>query len=250
MKTSLLSIITAMTLSGCVVYVGNGHAGDLEQTQRTLTLDAGELKQLVADTGAGKLDIIGEAGRNEVSLVADIYYYDEDDIRLTLQRSGSKAVLEAGFTSNNYSGNSPYIDLTVRVPAHFSLKLDDGSGDTTIRNLKGDLDIEDGSGNLTIEGGNNAVVEDGSGELRISAITGKLVVDDGSGNLYISDVKGDVTIDDGSGNLSVRNVGGMVTIDDGSGNIEVDGAGGLTILDSGSGGLKINAVSGPVKIDD
>lgn len=251
MKTSLLSIATALTLSGCVIYVGNGHAGDLQQTQRTLTLDAQELKQLVADTGAGKLDLIGEAGRNEVSLVADIYYYDEADIRLTLQRSGSKAVLEAGFDGNNfYSGNSPYIDLTVRVPAHFALKLDDGSGDTAIRNLQGDLDVEDGSGGLTIEGGNNVVVEDGSGELRISAITGKLVVDDGSGNLYINDVKGDVSIDDGSGNLTVRNVGGMVTIDDGSGNIEVDGAGGLTIVDSGSGGLKINAVSGPVKIAD
>ena len=164
--------------------------------------------------------------------------------------SGSNAKLEAGFDDAFYSGNSPYIDLQVKVPARFDLQLDDGSGDTDIRGLKGDLQITDGSGDLHIRGGNNARITDGSGALSVRQLTGSLQLEDGSGELLIEDIAGDVTVDDGSGDLTIRAVGGVVTIDDGSGDIDVDGAGGLTIVDSGSGGLKLNAINGPVNIDD
>ncbi|MEH8018409.1 DUF4097 domain-containing protein [Rheinheimera muenzenbergensis] len=250
MKTSILTIATATLLSGCVIYVGNGHAGDLQHEERKLAVNAVDLQQLVADTGAGKLAIHGEAGRDTVELVANIYYYDAADIRLSLQSRGKAAVLEAGFSQSFYQGNSPYIDLVVKVPAQFGLKLDDGSGDSTISGLQGDLDIEDGSGELRVEGGNNANIKDGSGELTVSQLTGSLRVEDGSGSLQIKNIAGDVTVDDGSGDLTVRAVAGKVTIDDGSGDIEIDGAGSLTIVDSGSGGLKLNAIAGAVQIND
>ena len=40
MKLSLLSLSAALLLSGCVIYVGNGHANDLQYEQRTLALSA------------------------------------------------------------------------------------------------------------------------------------------------------------------------------------------------------------------
>lgn len=232
MKTGILSIAAATLLSGCVIYVGNGHAGDRLHEERTLNLSAANLDHLVADTGAGKLQIICEEGRDVIELQANIYYYNSEDIRLSLVRRGNDAVLEAGFASSFNSGNSPYIDLIVRVPAQLALTLEDGSGDTDIRGLQGDLNIEDGSGDLRISGGNNAKVTDGSGDLYIEKLSGNLILEDGSGDLIISEIAG------------------IVTIDDGSGDINVDGAGGLTILESGSGGLKINAINGPVQIND
>ncbi|WP_240220166.1 DUF4097 family beta strand repeat-containing protein [Rheinheimera hassiensis] len=250
MKSTVITVLAAGLLSGCVIYVGNGHAGDLQHEERKLTLNAASLKQLQADTGAGKLDIIGEAGRSEIEMVANIYYYKADDIRLSLTTSGNSAVLEAGFEKSFYNGNSPYIDVLIKVPEHFGLTLDDGSGDTGINGLQGDLQVDDGSGDLRINGGANVKVEDGSGNLLIEQVSGKLTVDDGSGDLIIRQVAGNVTIEDGSGDIVVNEVGGVVTIDDGSGDINVDGAGGLTILDSGSGGLKLNAINGPVKIND
>jgi len=250
MKTGILSIAAATLLSGCVIYVGNGHADDLQYEDRQLSLSAASLKQLVADTGAGKLEIIGEEGRDTIDLQASIYYYDSEDIRLSLISRGNDAVLEAGFANSFYNGNSPYIDLVVKVPARLALTLDDGSGDIEIRSLTGDLNIEDGSGDLRVSGGNNANVVDGSGELYISQLSGNLVLEDGSGDVQIRNVQGAVTIEDGSGDVVISNIGGVVTIDDGSGDINIDGAGGLTIVDSGSGGLKINAINGPVKIND
>jgi DUF4097 and DUF4098 domain-containing protein YvlB len=250
MKTTILTLSAAVLLSGCVVYVGKGHAKDLLHQERTLSLDAATLQQLSANTGAGKLDIIGEENRTAIELVAHIYYYDADDIRLSLQSRGDTAVLDATFASGMHYGNSPYIDMVVKVPARFGLSLNDGSGDTDIRGLRGNLDIEDGSGDLHIDGGANATVEDGSGSLVISQLSGQLRLDDGSGDITISHVTGDVSIDDGSGEILVSAVGGMVTIDDGSGDINVNGAGGLKILNGGSGALKINAINGPVHIND
>jgi DUF4097 and DUF4098 domain-containing protein YvlB len=250
MKTSILTLTAAAMLSGCVVYVGNSHAKDLQHEERKLALNAAALQQLIADTGAGQLDIIGEESRTEIEVVANIYYYNADDIRLSLQRRGDDAVLEATFDKMFHHGNSPYIDVVVKVPARFSLKLDDGSGNTDIRGLQGNLHIEDGSGDLRIAGGGDATVQDGSGSLEISALTGRLVLDDGSGDISIRDVGKDVSIEDGSGDMMVRNVGGIVTIEDGSGDINVNTAGGLTILNDGSGGLNINAINGPVQISD
>ncbi|MAD73652.1 MAG: hypothetical protein CML20_02410 [Rheinheimera sp.] len=250
MKTGILSIAAATLLSGCVIYVGNGHAGDRQHEQRNLTLDAINLSELVADTGAGKLEIIGEEGRQTIDLQASIYYYDSEDIRLSLVSSGNDAVLEAGFANSFTSGNSPYMDVVVKVPARLALTLEDGSGDAEIRGLQGNLNIEDGSGNLTIEGGNNAKVVDGSGDLYISQLRGNLTLEDGSGSAYVENIQGKVTVEDGSGDLQISQIGGLVTIDDGSGDINVDGAGGLTILDGGSGSLNINAINGPVNIND
>ncbi|WP_213999209.1 DUF4097 family beta strand repeat-containing protein [Arsukibacterium sp.] len=250
MKSEILSITAAVLLSGCVIYVGNGHAGDRLHEERSLSLSGADISQLVADTGAGKLEIIGEEGRELIELQASIHYYDSEDIRLSLVRRGNDAVLEAGFASGVYNGNSPYIDVVVKVPARLALTLDEGSGDTDIRGLTGDLTIEDGSGTLRIQGGNNANITDGSGNLFISQLSGSLVVEDGSGDTDIRQVQGRVTVEDGSGDLNISDIGGVVTIDDGSGDINVNGAGGLTILDSGSGGLKINAINGPVNIND
>lgn len=232
MKTSLLPLVSAVLLSGCVVYVGNGHARDLQHEERSLQLEAAQLQQLVADTGAGKLEIVGETDRSDISVLASIYYYKAEDIRLSLERKGTNAVLEAGFDQQIHYGNSPYIDLLIKVPARLALTLEDGSGDTVIRGLTGKLHIDDGSGDMEINGGGAAVIEDGSGDLTISNLTGALLLEDGSGNLIL------------------RQIGGVVTIDDGSGDIDVDGAKGLNIINGGSGGLKINAIDGPVSIDD
>lgn len=46
---------------------------DLDHEQRELSLDAQDLQELVAETGAGSLEIIGVEGLTQIKLVADIY---------------------------------------------------------------------------------------------------------------------------------------------------------------------------------
>lgn len=234
----LTPIAAALLLSGCFVNVGGASASASHHVEQTLQLEINSIKTLRANTGAGTLKIIGEQGRDIISVEADIYTIEKDEYTLTLERSGDKAKLVADVS--NWSGNSwniggnnrPRIDLIVKMPATLALELDDGSGSVNIMGLSNNIEVEDGSGSLEIDGGNN------------------INIDDGSGSLVVKNATGNVFIEDGSGSVTVKNTGGKVTIDDNSGGINIEGAGSLEIIDSGSGGVNIEGVLGSVEVDD
>jgi hypothetical protein len=231
MKTTLLALFSAAMLSGCVINVvaGSNNTPDKQSTKR-FELEASSLTQLVATTGAGSLLIQGEAGRTTVEVVAEIFSYEgiEPDIRL--QQQGNNAQLVASLPNSYVNGNSPYINLIVKVPTNLGLILDDGSGDTAIDGLTGTLQVTDGSGDLRINGGSS------------------LQLNDNSGDIFVRNISGAVSIEDGSGDLTVEQIKGIVTINDGSGDITVQHTAGLTITEEGSGDLNIDQINGPVSI--
>jgi DUF4097 and DUF4098 domain-containing protein YvlB len=230
MKTTLLAFCTAAILSGCVIHIGGGNNSPDQHSTKRFELDASALTQLVATTGAGSLLIQGEAGRTTVEVVAEIHSYDGMNADISLQAQGNNAQLHASLPSSFVNGNSPYIDLIVKVPTNFGLVLDDGSGDTVIEGLTGALQVTDGSGELRVSGGNS------------------LRLDDGSGDVFVRSIQGAVTVDDGSGDLEIEQIAGVVTVTDGSGDIRVHQSAGLTITDGGSGELDIDQINGPVSI--
>jgi hypothetical protein len=234
MEKPLLGIALATLLAGCVIYVGdddgNAYGEDLDYEMRTQSLPASGLERLVAVTGAGTLEIIGEAGRQDIEFVAEIHARDTSEVQLLLEASGSSARLTANAHNGRRDGGWTRIDLLVRMPAELALDLEDGSGEININGLQGSVLINDGSGALFLDGAASVTIKDGSGEMIVENIAGNL------------------DIDDGSGAIRVRNVGGTVTVNDGSGAIDINGAGGLNIINSGSGGLSIRDVQGPVSI--
>ncbi|RVU40607.1 hypothetical protein EOE67_06070 [Rheinheimera riviphila] len=230
MKTTLLAFCTAAILSGCVIHVGGGGNSPDQHSTKRFELEASALTQLVASTGAGSLLIQGEAGRTTIEVVAEIHSYDGMNADISLQAQGNNAQLHASLPSSFVNGNSPYIDLIVKVPTNFGLVLDDGSGDTVIEGLTGALHVTDGSGELRINGGNS------------------LRLDDGSGDVFVRNIAGAVSVEDGSGDLEIDQIGGIVSINDGSGDISVVRTAGLTITDAGSGDLDLDQINGPVSI--
>jgi hypothetical protein len=232
MLKALVPLTAVVLLSGCIIVVGEEYRDDedLATELRTLDLAAADLDGLVATTGAGSFELIGEEGRTSIDVSAEIRYADPDDIRLSLERQGSKARLIAEMRNDSRHGGRAHINVLVRVPAGLDLDLEDGSGAIDISGLRSTVLVNDGSGSLQIDGG--------------AALTLK----DGSGAIVVEQISGDVFIDDGSGEIQVRDIGGTVTIKDGSGAISVRGAGGLNILESGSGGVEIKDVRGPVDL--
>lgn len=202
MKAIILALTSISLLSGCVIYAnvsddgGFGSNSELQHVTRKLSLDSAEIDEMKADTGAGSLEIIGEAGRTRIDVVAEVYYRDAEDIQLSLEKAGRNAVLIADFAKNSYRGDNPYINLSVRVPAELSIELNDGSGSIALRDVMGDLNIEDGSGSITIEQGGNVDIDDGSGSITVRHLRGNLNIEDGSGSIDIEQVDGKVTIDD------------------------------------------------------
>ncbi|WP_417657261.1 hypothetical protein [Pseudidiomarina aestuarii] len=228
MKATALALVTATMLTGCVVYAdvsddrGMWGNSDLQHETRNLSLSTSGIDELKADTGAGSLEIIGESGRTRIDVVAEIYYRDADEIRLSLEQAGDDAVLIADFDRNSYRGDSPYINLVVRVPAELDVEVNDGSGSIVMRDIMGDIDIEDGSGSINVENAGNVDIDDGSGSITVRNLSGNLNVEDGSGSMDIEQVVGKVTIDDGSGGIVVRSVGDLNVIESGSGSLRIE----------------------------
>lgn len=248
----ILVFTAGVSLTGCIINVNAAGMPDLDHQQRELTLDSQDLQGLIAETGAGSLEIIGVEGLTQIKLVADIYSNkDSNDSKLilTLEKKANKAKLKADFEQNGFNNYSSYIDLKLQVPANLALDIDDGSGAILISKMTADINVKDGSGELIINGGNNVSIDDGSGDIEVSKISGNLTIDDGSGAIKVTDVSGNIAIDDGSGNIEVANVQSPVTITDGSGDINVFNTKGLTILAAGSGDVKFNKIDGPVSME-
>lgn len=211
------------------------------QETRELSLDAAKIVLLEVDAGAGSLKITGEPGRSVIAVTATIRTDERDlekargafaeDIVLTLQESGERAVLQAKAESGFWNrGDGLAIDLVVRMPERLSMAIDDGSGGIEINSIKGDVSVDDGSG-----------------EIAMADIGGNVTIDDGSGAVTVSNVGGNLSITDGSGNIRVRQVSGSVTVDDGSGGIDVrDVSQDLTIVNDGTGSLKFSDIKGKV----
>ena len=253
MFKTLSAISMAMLLSGCVVHIGGGASTADVHLERELTLEAANLNELVAETGAGSLKIIGSDTTSKITVKADIYTSEDLEYKLTLKEYGNKAKLVADHDIQDglhfHINQGLSIDLVVTMPSELALDLNDSSGDVEIKGLNSKIKVDDSSGSLTINGGASVEVDDSSGDLYISNIKGDTEVEDGSGYTRIENTQGAVEVDDGSGDLVIKNVKGIVKVDDGSGSITVNGAGGLIIEDDGSGDLNIDNIKGEVRID-
>ena len=134
-----------------------------EQTTRELTLNAGQLSHLHSRIGDGRLTIEGVEGANEVLVSADIYYYDEADITLSLESINDEARLEAGFIGGDYSGIAPYMNVTIQVPKHFSVDVRHGDGNIQVQNLDAMLTLESGVGDIDVTNVAGVRIEHSSG---------------------------------------------------------------------------------------
>lgn len=228
-------IIIAMFAASLTHAAWNGYTED-----RTLELDTDGVSRLDIDAGAGALVVTGASDTNRIVVTATINVPDQDEedalkiiekrLRLSLNESDGGARLEAFFENSGWSwGDSPSVDLDVRVPHGLELFVDDSSGSLEITDTQSKVEIDDGSGSIKVVG-----------------VT-SLVIDDGSGSIKVTDVAGDVEIEDGSGSITVEKIGGGVTIDDGSGGIDVNDVElDLVIVDDGSGSLNATNVRGDV----
>lgn len=232
-------VVIAMFASSLSYAAWNGYTED-----RVLELDTDGVSRFEIDAGAGSLVVTGAPDTQTIMVTATILVPDQDeddareiidkDLKLTLDKVRDEARLVAHFDGGAWSwGDSPSIDLDVRVPTGLALSIDDGSGSLKVKGVNADVEIDDGSGSIEVNGATS------------------LVIDDGSGSITVAGVAGNVEIEDGSGSITVEQVGGGVTIDDGSGGIDVSDVGGdLVIVDDGSGGLDFANVRGAVITED
>lgn len=232
-------------------------AGTIERSEQ-LELSSTDVKILQITCAAGFLEVYGVDGTDRIKVTATVNIsgipayklpdFLERHVLLTLNKRSHKAILESIFKDQNQMKADAKIDLTVAIPKHLRVKIDDGSGRIDVSDLDADLEIKDGSGSITIRDIQaNVAIEDGSGKIQITDIRGNLDVRDGSGSIEMNQVKGDARLVDSSGQMTIKDIDGNLTIRDGSGGIEIiNVTQNVLIKESGSGSLDIDGVKGKV----
>lgn len=134
-----------------------------ETTERVLTLQSAGVDHIHSRLGDGKLTLIGEQGRTDVEVVANIHHYAEESILLSLENLNGEARLEGGFIEGDYSGNAPSMDVTIKVPMRFSAAVRHAHGAVTVQDLEGMVSIETGSGDIEVKNVGGVRIEHQSG---------------------------------------------------------------------------------------
>lgn len=143
------------------------------------------------------------------------------------------------------------VDYRVEVPANLGLRIEAGSGDVTVRNVNGRLDLQAGSGDVNvINAGGPARVSAGSGDIDVDGVRGDLSLETGSGSVEADGIQAKTVIAKaGSGDLDLVFAGppGSVTAETGSGDAQLElPAGSYNVTaDSDSGEEDVEVASDP-----
>lgn len=220
----------------------------------SVDVDMAGAKRVVLQTGAGDLIVRGEDGRSAANASGRACASSQDlldKVQLETRRDGDAVYIKTlmpSWDDETYAFNRyAYIDLTVLAPKTAELALEDSSGDLKVSSLASAV-VADSSGDQTIRDIAGALeVSDSSGDIEIERVGGKLKLKDSSGDVDVDDVKGDVEVTvDSSGDMEIVRVAGSVHIhNDSSGEIEIRGVQRDVLIDSdSSGSIRVEDVGG------
>ncbi|MCC5878962.1 MAG: hypothetical protein JJU03_03575 [Idiomarina sp.] len=162
--TSLLGVGTALGIGLSLSMVAPAAAAQPpHQYERTLTLQVDDIEHLHSRLGDGPLRVVGGSSSDQIEVRALIFYYQEDDIVLSLENINGEARLEGGFVGGNYSGADPFMEVEIHLPAHFSADIRHGDGAVNVNDLDGMVTIETGSGDIHVENVGGVRIEHRSG---------------------------------------------------------------------------------------
>jgi DUF4097 and DUF4098 domain-containing protein YvlB len=237
-------IAVGIGLAGCTI---NDNVIKIEEEKRQLELPAESIEALNIVTDSGDLIVKGDEKATAIHVEADIKSKNvkPEDIIITLEKDGNTATLRSEM---NTDIGFNYVDmtLTVIVPAQLPIALTDGSGDIDMTNLTGKLTIEDDSGDIRLTNTNGEVeIRDQSGDIIIKDASALKLIEDDSGDIFMENTGGKVEIHDQSGDMVIRNHKGDIKISDESGDMVIDTVEGNVLIENdGSGERSVQNIKG------
>ncbi|MFF0830930.1 DUF4097 family beta strand repeat-containing protein [Brevibacillus sp. NPDC003359] len=237
-------IAVGIGLAGCTI---SNNVIKVEEEKRQLELPAESIEALNIVTDSGDLIVKGDEKATVIHVEAEIKSKNvkPEDIIITLEKDGNNAILRSE-TTTDIGLNYVDMTLTVTVPAQLPIALTDGSGDIDMTNLTGKITIEDDSGDIRLTNTNGEVeIRDQSGDILIKGASALKLIEDDSGDIFMENTGGNVEIHDQSGDMVIRNHKGDIKISDDSGDMVIDTVEGNVLIENdGSGERSVQNIKG------
>jgi DUF4097 and DUF4098 domain-containing protein YvlB len=166
----------------------------LQDTDTTVAVRAGS--RLSLDNFDGSVTITTWA-RNSLRVQAS----HDDDTRVDIDVRGSTV----GVRGRSRYG-PPEVEYRLTVPADMSLEISTHSGDVSIQDTRGEVQVQTVEGRITVSGG--------TGRVSLSSVEGEVQLTGANGRINISAVDGSVKVRGARGDLQISAVDGAVLLDD------------------------------------
>jgi DUF4097 and DUF4098 domain-containing protein YvlB len=150
------------------------------------------------------------------------------------------------------------VDYHIWVPEEIELSIHSTSGDVTISDISGGVEVSLTSGDFSMKRmRGNLDLETTSGDVKVLNVEGDVAIRGTSSDLELSDIKGHVKISSTSGETSVEDLTGSVGIHKTSGDsylkmikgdIQTSSSSGNLIIDQIEGGLDLETSSGDIEV--
>ncbi len=187
-----------------------------------------------------------------------------DTIEPEISYELSDSVLKIQFSENPHSFlklfkyHKSLSHFSFEVPAHTNIKINNAFGDVVVKGIESDFcRVINGSGNTTIENVKAAVeVNNKFGDIKLQYIEGATDIESGSGEVDVSELKGrakirnkfgDISCEHITGDMVVTDHSGEISLKDIMGNIEAKNTFGDVTLRKSSGNVSVESSSGTVK---
>ena len=170
------------------------------------------IHKVTADTGSGSTEIKShDLSKIIVSVVPfrnDTKKHSLDHCDIKIEKDGTRILAQVKSKKKKgfFSKESCSVEMTVWVPKKIDLEINNGSGDVRVDDVGGKLSLRSGSGNFNGRGEFSSVhVDVGSGDVVVQGISGSGMINLGSGNgtFYFSKntKPSSLAVNLGSGNL-------------------------------------------------
>lgn len=168
---------------------------------------------------------------------------DIDDVRIDLV--GDDLFVIVPQRRGGFLAGERRVDIVATVPTRSSLTAKLGSADLTARGSYDHVAVRSGSGDISLDVlAGPALVETGTGGVRIELAEQALRVKSGSGDVTVGRTAHDVSISTGSGDVQIDTCTGSTQVKTGSGDLSVAHAEASVSLTTGSGDLVVDEMRG------
>jgi DUF4097 and DUF4098 domain-containing protein YvlB len=216
---------------------------------------SGGITRVVLDNIHGNLSLKGEDGGDvKVTGRKNIRAFDRSDAeranqqsQIRIERQGDLLVVRAEEPSG-LRMLSISTDLDITVPRSLNVEARGRTGDLTIEDIQGSVDVTNGRGDVRLNGiGKDVKIESSrSGLVRVSNLKGNLDLEGRGGDVQAEDIQGQVTINgDYSGTLEFRALAKPLHFQSSRSELRAEQIPGSITLDLSE--LKMTDVVGPVR---
>jgi hypothetical protein len=183
-------------------------------------------------------DVTVESGPSdsiELDLLKEVFGSSEDEAKVIADKVSATTSVEGKML--RIGTNRPDVTsdkktrfkthLSLKIPAHFSVRINNGYGDVKIKELEGTCEVENEYGDVVVQdSGNDVKIRNRFKRAAVLGAQGTVHIENQRGAVEAQDIEGDVVLKTDYNSISARHITGNAQLKNRFGRVTVDGVSG------------------------